>query len=80
MRPSARHCHGPARTIQTVDVSRPKIRNRGTDADGERIRFASAILPRWVRRTESLDALLPVCSTCAHLDGLVPGGLGYIAA
>jgi transposase-like protein len=58
-----RHGHGPARTIQTgigsVDVSRVKIRDRGTDANGEKIRFASAILPRWARRTKSLDALLP---------------------
>src|SRR5271165_5743922 len=48
-----RHGHGPARTIQTgigaVDVSRVKIRDRGTDANGEKIRFASAILPRWAR-------------------------------
>ena len=27
--------------------------------EGERIRFSSAILPRWARRTKSLDALLP---------------------
>ena len=27
---------------------------------GERIRFASSILPKWARRTKSLDALLPV--------------------
>ena len=27
---------------------------------GERIRFTSAILPRWARRTRSLDALLPI--------------------
>jgi hypothetical protein len=46
---------GP-RTIQTVDVSRLKIRNRGTDADGERIRFASAILQRYpFTITEGLD-------------------------
>jgi hypothetical protein len=29
-------------------------------AAGERIRFTSAILPRWARRTRSLDALLPI--------------------
>ena len=59
-----RHGHGPERAIQTgigpVDVRRAKVRDRGADDDGERIRFTSAILPRWARRTKSLDALLPI--------------------
>src|SRR3954470_24403025 len=60
-----RHGHGPERLIQTgigpVAVERVKLRDRGAGADGaERIRFTSAILPRWARRTRSLDALLPV--------------------
>ena len=58
-----RHGHGPERTIQTgigpVAGSAVKIRDRGADT-GERIRFSSAILPKWARRTKSLDALLPV--------------------
>ena len=32
----------------------------GGAEDGERIRFTSAILPRWARRTRSPDALLPM--------------------
>jgi transposase-like protein len=28
--------------------------------EAEKIRFTSVILPRWARRSESLDALLPV--------------------
>src|SRR4030081_1185845 len=59
-----RHGHGPERTIQTgigaVEVARVKIRDRGAASEGERIRFTSAILPLWARRTRSLDALLPV--------------------
>lgn len=59
-----RHGHGPERTIQTgigpVEVRRAKVRDRGADESGERIRFTSAILPRWARRSKSLDALLPV--------------------
>lgn len=59
-----RHGYGPARTIVTgigpVEVARAKIRDRGAAGDGERIRFSSAILPLWARRTRSLDALLPV--------------------
>jgi putative transposase len=38
-----------------------KVRDRSAGENGaERIRFTSAILPRWSRRTRSLDALLPV--------------------
>jgi putative transposase len=59
-----RHGHGPERLVQTgigpVAVRRVKLRDRGTGADGGRIRFTSALLPRWARRTRSLDALLPI--------------------
>ena len=59
-----RHGHGPERSIQTgigpVPVSRVKIRDRGANGEAERVRFASSILPKWARRTRSLDALLPV--------------------
>jgi len=59
-----RHGHGPERSIQTgigpVPVSRVKIRDRGADGEVDRIRFSSSILPKWARRTRSLDALLPV--------------------
>ena len=68
-----RHGHGPTREIQTgiglVEVSRVKIRDRGAASEGERIRFTSAILPRWARRTKSLDALLPVL----YLRGISTG-------
>ena len=68
-----RHGHGPTRTIQTgigpVDVNRVKLRDRGATSDGERIRFTSAILPLWARRTRSLDALLPVL----YLRGISTG-------
>src|ERR1700710_1264570 len=43
-----------------VAVQRVKRRDLGMTAAGERIRFTSAILPRWARRTRSLDALLPI--------------------
>ena len=60
-----RHGHGPKRLVQTgigpVAVERVKLRDRGADEAGaERIRFTSALLPRWTRRTRSLDALLPI--------------------
>ena len=59
-----RHGHGPERALQTgigpVPVSRVKIRDRGATTGGDRVRFSSSILPKWARRTRSLDALLPV--------------------
>ena len=59
-----RHGHGPERLVQTgigpVAVQRVRLRDRGAVETGERIRFTSAILPRWARRTRSLDALLPI--------------------
>src|SRR5215212_2567800 len=55
---------GRERLVQTgigaVPVRRVKLRDRGAGPDGERIRFTSALLPRWARRTRSLDALLPI--------------------
>ncbi len=68
-----RHGHGPERPVQTgigpVAVQRVRLRDRGGAAGGERIRFTSAILPRWARRTRSLDAVLPVL----YLRGLSMG-------
>jgi len=59
-----RHGHGPERQVQTgigpVAVQRLRLRDRGADQAAERIRFTSAILARWARRTRSLDALLPI--------------------
>jgi putative transposase len=55
-----RHGYGPERLVQTgigpVSVRQVKLRDRGAGAnEAERIRFTSAILPRWARRTRSLD-------------------------
>ena len=59
-----RHGHGPEREIQTgigpVPVSRVRIRDCGATTAVDRVRFSSSILPKWARRTRSLDALLPV--------------------
>jgi transposase-like protein len=68
-----RHGHGPERVIQTgigpVEVRRAKVRDRGGEDGGERIGFASKLLPRWARRTRSLDALLPIL----YLRGISTG-------
>jgi len=69
-----RHGFGPERQIQTgvgaVPVQRPKIRDRGPEGvDVSKIRFTSGILPKWARRSPSLDALLPAL----YLRGISTG-------
>jgi transposase-like protein len=68
-----RHGYGPERSIQTgigpLDVRRPKVRDRAAGQDEDKIRFTSAILPKWARRSRSLDALLPVL----YLRGISTG-------
>ena len=53
----------PERTIQTgigpVAVRQPRVRDRGPAAGGAKIQFTSSILPRYLRRTRSLEELLP---------------------
>ena len=53
----------PEREIQTgigpIRVRQPRVRDRGPAAADARIRFTSAILPRYLRRTRSLEELLP---------------------
>ena len=72
--PVVRHGYGPERSIQTgigaLDVQRPKVRDRATNVPADqKIRFTSAILPKWARRSRSLDALLPVL----YLRGISTG-------
>jgi len=72
-----RHGFGPERIIQTgigpVPVRRAKLRDRGKADAGEsctdRIRFCSALLPKWSRRSKSLDALIPAL----YLGGISSG-------
>ena len=68
-----RHGRGPERTVQTgigpVAVQRVKVRDRDPAGTGERVRFTSAILPRWCRRSRSIDALLPIL----YLRGISTG-------
>jgi putative transposase len=71
-----RHGVGPERVIQTgigpIAVQRQKVRDRAADAPSEaKIRFTSSILPKWARRSRSLDALLPVL----YLRGVSMGDL-----
>jgi transposase-like protein len=53
----------PARQIQTglglVEVQQPRVNDRRINEQGERMRFSSAILPPYLRRTQSLEELIP---------------------
>jgi putative transposase len=55
----------PERTIQTgvgdIQVKQPRVHDRR--AGGEHIKFTSSILPPYLKRTKSLDELLPWLST-----------------
>ena len=67
-----RHGHLPEREIMTgigpVAVRCPRVRDRGADG-GERIRFTSAILPPYARRSKSLEVLIPIL----YLKGISTG-------
>ena len=53
----------PARTIRTgvgpVEIRQPRVNDKRTDENGQRIRFSSNILPPYLRRTRSIDELIP---------------------
>jgi transposase-like protein len=53
----------PRRAIQTpvgeVTVTQPRVNDKRIDAEGQRIKFTSQILPPYLRRTKSMEELLP---------------------
>jgi putative transposase len=67
-----RHGYLPEREIMTgigaVRVRCPRVRDRVGEG-GERIRFSSAILPPYARRSKSLEVLLPIL----YLKGVSTG-------
>jgi putative transposase len=67
-----RHGHLPEREIMTgigpVAVRCPRVRDRGVEG-AERIRFSSAILPPYARRSKSLEVLIPIL----YLKGISTG-------
>jgi putative transposase len=58
-----RNGHCPERTIQTgigdVEIRRPRVDDRRVDDDGRRVQFTSSILPPYLRRTKSVEELIP---------------------
>jgi putative transposase len=78
-----RHGAGPEREIQTgigpITVQRQKVRDRAAHVRPEaKIRFTSIILPKWARRSKSLDALLPVLSLRGVSTGDFPVALAAV--
>jgi len=69
-----RHGHLPEREVMTgigpVAVRQPRVRDREAGAeDAGRIRFTPAILPRYARRSRSLEVLIPIL----YLKGISTG-------
>lgn len=58
-----RNGHGDPRELLTgvgpIEIQRPRVNDKRIDEHGERIRFTSKILPPYLRRTQSLDELIP---------------------
>jgi transposase-like protein len=58
-----RNGHKDEREIQTgigpVKVRQPRVNDRRTDENDQRIRFTSEILPPYLRRTKSIEELIP---------------------
>ena len=68
-----RNGKAPARTLVTgsgtLEVRAPRINDRRVDAEGERQRFASQILPSYMRRAPKVTEVLPIL----YLRGLSTG-------
>jgi putative transposase len=69
-----RHGHLPEREVTTgigsVTVRQPRVRDRAAAADDPgRIRFSPAILPPYMRRSKSIETLLPIL----YLKGISTG-------
>lgn len=74
-----RHGHLPEREIMTgigpVAVRCPRVRDRVGEGSG-RIRFSSAILPPYARRSKSLEVLIPIL----YLKGISTGNFAEALA
>jgi putative transposase len=74
-----RHGHLPEREIVTgigpVAVRQPRVRDRAS-GDGERIRYSPAIVPRYARRSRSLEVLIPIL----YLKGISTGDFEEVLA
>jgi putative transposase len=74
-----RHGHLPEREIMTgfgpVTVRQPRMPDREA-TEGARIRYSPSILPRYARRSQSLEVLIPIL----YLKGISTGDFGEAPA
>lgn len=58
-----RNGHHPERDLQTgigpITIKKPKVNDKRVDGHGERIRFHSSIVPAYLKRTKSVEELIP---------------------
>ncbi len=58
-----RNGYMPEREIQTpigkLEVRKPRVNDKRVDEEGKRLRFTSMILPPYLRKTKSLEELIP---------------------
>ena len=74
-----RHGHLPERKIQTgvgeVSIKKPRVRDRGGN-NGDKIKYTSALIPAYMRRSKSLDELIPAL----YLRGISTGDFKQVLA
>jgi transposase-like protein len=77
-----RNGHMPLRSILTglgpVEVKRPRVDDRRVDEAGLRFRFTSKILPPYLRRTKTIDELVPWLYLKGISTGDFPEALGAL--
>jgi putative transposase len=75
-----RNGHLPEREILTglgpLAVRQPRVNDKRTDEEGRRIRFTSSILPPYLRKTRSIEELIP----WLYLKGISTGDFGEALA
>ena len=75
-----RNGHMPQRTIQSplgsIQVCQPRVNDKRRDESGQRIRFTSQILPPYLRRTKTMEELIP----WLYLKGISTGQFGEALA
>lgn len=71
-----RNGHKQARKILSalgpIEVKQPRVNDRRVDAEGVRFRFTSKILPPYLRKTQSIEDLVP----WLYLKGISTGEMG----
>ena len=71
-----RNGHKEPRTILSglgpIEVTQPRVNDRRVDAEGVRFRFTSKILPPYLRKTKTIEDLVP----WLYLKGISTGEMG----